>query len=73
MSVTRLRQLWSFIDRMNLPQESESEDGSLIEAIVRQFDRKHHLSETEANAMRVYLSIRLPLVREVAHPAFAAV
>ncbi|MEO1134053.1 MAG: hypothetical protein AAFX40_15285 [Cyanobacteria bacterium J06639_1] len=72
MSIMRLRQLWSFIDRMNLSQES-AEDGSLIEAIVRQFDRKHHLSETEANAMRMYLSLRLPLVREIARPAFAAV
>ncbi|WP_404783680.1 hypothetical protein [Altericista sp. CCNU0014] len=60
-----LRRLWSVVEETQTPVILELNDADLVQQLLHQFQNRHALTRTEAQAVRCYLGDRLALIRDM--------
>jgi hypothetical protein len=60
-----LHRFWAFIEEMQTTALLNLDDAALIHSITGQFQRQTCLNSKETQDLSVYVSGRLPLIREV--------
>jgi hypothetical protein len=66
MKSSTLRQLWSVIEETQTTILLNFSDTDLIQQLLKQLQNQKLLSREELNTINVYLSSRIPLIRDIA-------
>ncbi|GAA6623829.1 hypothetical protein [Scytonema sp. NUACC26] len=72
MRSSTLRQLWSVIEETQTSILLNFSDTELIQQLLKQLQNQKLLSGEELNTINVYLSSRIPLIRDIASARLAS-
>lgn len=65
MTPLTIRHFWQLIDRINRQGLSVRQDAELVPLLVQECRKEPHLDTVETAALNSYISVRLPLIRDV--------
>jgi hypothetical protein len=65
MSPARLHEFWQTIESTPVNEISSRNDVDLVNWLLHRFDVNRQLANTELNLLKLYISSRLPLIRDL--------
>jgi hypothetical protein len=65
MNPARLHELWQTIEKTPVSEIASRSDVDLVDWLLYRFDLDRELANTELNLLKLYLSSRLPLIRDL--------
>jgi hypothetical protein len=65
MTPEMVRQFWSLVSEIGRPDWLNQRDDDLVNLLLSACQKKHALSNVDASILNRYISIRLPLIREI--------
>jgi D-lyxose ketol-isomerase len=65
MTPSRLHEFWQTIESTPVSEISSRNDVDLVDWLLDRFELERELAATELNLLKLYISSRLPLIRDL--------
>jgi hypothetical protein len=65
MTPEMVRQFWSLVGEIGRPDWLTQRDDDLVHLLLNACQKKHALSTVDTSILNRYISIRLPLIRDI--------
>ena len=65
MTPEMIRQFWSLVSEIGRPDWLNQRDDDLVNLILNACQKRHALSTVDTSVLNRYITLRLPLIREI--------